>query len=66
MGYTFYENGFNNPTVKHVFIYFEITYAKNRKKKTFRDQVARQNFSTVINEKARFNGSFNSDFDYFL
>ena len=66
MGYTFYETSFNDPTVKHVCICFEIAYAKNHKKQTFRDQVTRQNFSTVINEKARFNGSFNSDFDDFL
>ena len=59
----FYETSFNDPTVKHVYIYFEIAYAKNCKKQTFRDQVTGQNFSTVINEKARFNGSFNSDFD---
>ena len=66
MGYSFYETSFNDPTVKHVCIYFEIAYAKNCKKQTFRDQVTRQNFSTVINEKSRFNGYFNSDFDYFL
>ena len=34
MGYTFYETSSNDPTVKHVCIYFEIAYAKNRKKKT--------------------------------
>ena len=33
MGYAFYETSFNDPTVKHVCIYFEITYAKNCKKK---------------------------------
>ena len=37
MGYTFYETSFNDPTVKHVCICFEISYAKNRKKQTFRD-----------------------------
>ena len=56
----------NNPTVKLVCICFKIAYAKNRKKQTFRDQVTGQNFSTVINKKARFNGYFNSDFDDFL
>ena len=66
MGYAFYETSFNDPTVKHVCIYFEITYAKNWKKQTLRDQVTGQNFSTIINEKSRFNGYFNSDFDDFL
>ena len=66
MGYAFYETSFNDPTVKHVCIYFEIAYAKNCKKQTLRDQVTRQNISTVINEKSRFNGYFNSDFDDFL
>ena len=66
MGYAFYETSFNDPTVKHVCIYFEIIYAKNCKKQTLRDQVTGQNFSTVINEKSRFNGHFNSDFDVFL
>ena len=47
-------------------ICFEIAYAKNRKKQTFRDQVMRQNFSMVINEKSLFNNYFNSDFDDFL
>ena len=32
MAYTFYETSFNDPTVKLVFLYFEIIYAKNRKK----------------------------------
>ena len=32
MGYAFYEISFNDPTVKHVCIYFEITYAQNLKK----------------------------------
>ena len=66
MRYAFYETSFNDPTIKLVCICFEITYTKNRKKQTFRDQVTRQNFSTVINEKSRFNGYFNSDFDDFL
>ena len=66
MRYAFYETSFNNPTVKHVCIYFEIAYAKNCKKQTFKDQVMRQNVSTVINEKLRFNGYFNSDFDDFF
>ena len=66
MGYTFYETSFNDPTVKHICIYFEIAYAKNCKKQTFRDQVTRQKILTVINEKSRFNGYFNSDFDDFL
>ena len=39
---------------------------KIAKKQTFRDKVTGQNFSTVINEKSRFNGYFNSDFDDFL
>ena len=66
MGYASYETNFNDPTVKHVCICFEIAYAKNCKKKTFRDQVTGKNFSTVINEKSRFKGYFNSDFDNFL
>ena len=66
MGYAFYETNFNNPTVNLVFICFEIAYAKNRKKQTFRDQVTGQNFSTVINKKSRFNSYFNSDFNDFL
>ena len=37
MGYTLYETNFNDPTVKRVCIYFKITYAKNCKKKIFRD-----------------------------
>ena len=37
MRYAFYETSFNDPTVKHVCIYFEIAYAKNCKKQTFRD-----------------------------
>jgi len=52
MGYASYETNFNDPTVKLVYICFEIAYAKNCKKQTFRDQVMRQNFSTVINEKS--------------
>ena len=32
MGYAFYETSFNNLTIKHVCIYFEIAYAKNCKK----------------------------------
>ena len=56
MGYSFYKTSFKDPTVKHVCIYFEIAYAKNYKKQTFREHVTRQNFSTVINEKSRFNG----------
>ena len=44
MGYAFYETSFNDPTVKHVCIYFEITYAKNCKKQTLRDQVTGQTF----------------------
>ena len=39
---------------------------KSQKKKTFRYQVKGQTFSTVINEKSRFNGYFNSDFDDFF
>ena len=66
MGYAFYETSFNDPTVKLVCICFEIAYAKNRKKQTFRYQVTGQTFSTAINEKSRFNSYFNSDFDDFL
>ena len=66
MGYASYETNFNDPTIKRVYICFEIAYARNCKKQTFRDQVTRQNVSTVINEKSRFNGYFNSDFDDFL
>ena len=66
MGYAFYENNFNDPTVKLVCICFKIAYAKNRKKQTFRDQVTRQNFSTVVNKKSQFNSYFNSDFDDFF
>ena len=32
MAYTFYETSLNDPTVKLVCLYFEIIYAKNRKK----------------------------------
>ena len=32
VGYSFYKTSFNDPTVKHVYIYFEIAYAKNCKK----------------------------------
>ena len=32
MEYAFYETNFNDPTVKLVFLYFEIIYVKNRKK----------------------------------
>ena len=39
MAYAFYETSFNDQTVKHVCIYFEITYAKNYRKQTFRDQI---------------------------
>ena len=66
MWYASYETNFNDPTVKLVYIFFKIAYTKNCKKQTFRDQVTRQNFSTVINEKSQFNGYFNSDFDDFL
>ena len=51
MGYEFYETNFNDQTVKLVCICFEIAYTKNHKKQTFRDQVMRQNFSTVIKQK---------------
>ena len=66
MRYALYETNFNDPTIKLVCICFEIAYAKNRKKQIFKDQVTGQNFSTVINEKSRFKGYFNSDFDDFL
>ena len=66
MGYAFYETNFNDPTV-NLFVYGSRSHTpKIEKKKTFRDQVTVQNFSTVRNEKSRFNGSFNSDFDDFL
>ena len=55
MRYAFYETNFNDLTVKLVCICFEIAYAKNRKKQTFRDQVTGQNVLTVINKKSRFN-----------
>ena len=42
MGYPFYETNFNDPTVKHICIYFEISYAKNCKKQPFRYQVTGQ------------------------
>ena len=32
MAYAFYESRFSNPVVKLVCLYFEIIYAKNRKK----------------------------------
>ena len=32
MAYALYETSFNDPTVKLVCLYFEIIYAKNRKK----------------------------------
>ena len=51
MRYAFCETSFNDPTVKFVCICFEIAYAKNCKKQTFRDQVMGQNFSTVIKQK---------------
>ena len=51
MGYAFYETNFNDPTVKLVCICFEISYAKNHKKQTSRDQVMRENVSTVIKQK---------------
>ena len=66
MGNALYQIIFNDLTVKLVCIYFDIAFAKNLKKQTFRDQVTGKNFSTVINEKSRFNGYFNSDFDDFL
>ena len=37
LGYAFYETSFNDPTVKLFCIYFEIAYAKNCKKKIFKD-----------------------------
>ena len=66
MGYASYKTNFNDPTVKLVYICFDIAYTKNCKKQTFKDQVTRQKILTVINEKSRFNGYFNSDFDDFL
>ena len=51
----------------NLFVYASISHTpKIAKKKTFRDQVTGQNFPTVINEKSRFNGYFNSDFDDFF
>ena len=52
MGYALYESSFNDPTVKFVCICFEIAYAKNRKKQTFRDQVTGPTFWTAINKKS--------------
>ena len=67
MEYEFYQSNSNDPTGKLVCIYFKIAYAKKqRKKKTFKDQVTGQNLSTVIDEKSRFNGYFKSDCDDFL
>ena len=66
MGYELHETNFNDPTVKLVCICFKIASEKNCKKKKFSDQVTRQNISTVINKKSRFNGYFNSDFDDIL
>ena len=40
--------------------------SQKKKKKTFKDQVTGQSFSTVINEKSQFNAYFNSNFDDFL
>ena len=48
MRYAFCETNFNDSTVKLVCIGFEIAYAKNYKKQTFRDQVTGQNFSTIM------------------
>ena len=66
MGNALYGISFNDPTVKLVCTCFEIVYTKNCKKQTFKYYVTRQTFSTVINEKSRFNSYFNSDFDDFL
>ena len=66
MGYASYETNVNDPTVKLVYIYFEIAYAKNRKKQTFRDQVTGQKNFVGYNEKSQFNGYFNSDFNDFF
>ena len=66
MGYVFYETSFNDPTVKHICIYFDTAYTKNCKKQTFRDQITGQNFSAVINKKLQFNGYFHFDFDDFF
>ena len=52
MGYALYETSFNDPTVIFVCICFEIAYAKNQQKQTFRDQVTRPTFGTAINEKS--------------
>ena len=66
MRYAFYETNFNDQTVKLVCIFFKIAYIKNGKKINIQRSSKGQNFSTVINEKSRFNGYFNSDFDNFL
>ena len=41
-----------NESMNKLFKSFEIVYAKNHKKQTFKDEVMGQNFSTVINEKS--------------
>ena len=67
MGYEFSETNFNDPNRQTcLYILQDHIRKKNHKKQTFRDQVTGQSFSTVINEKSRFNGYFNSDFDDFL
>ena len=66
MGYELYETNFSDQTVKLVCICLRSHQQKIAKEQTFRDQVTGQNFSTVINEKSRFNVYFNSDFDDFL
>ena len=66
MGYKFSETNFNDPNRQTCLYMLQDHISKKYKKQTFRDQVTRQSFSTVINEKSRFNGYFNFDFDDFL
>ena len=67
MRYAFYEISFQRSNRQTcLYMLRDRIRQKLQKKQTFRDQVTGQNFSTVINEKSRFNGYFNSDFDDFL
>ena len=66
MRYEFSKTNFNDRNRQTCMYMLQDHISKKLQKKTFRDQVTGQNFSTVINEKSRFNGYFNSDFDAFL
>ena len=52
LGNVLYKTSLNDPTIKLICMYFEVAYAKNGKKLTFRNQVTGQNFFTVINKKS--------------